>query len=76
MAEMAAAFEWDKVMRIDPLNLRGCEKDQLDEVFSMFTSVIVCASHQYNISHICFVAQPPTLLCVLNYKVNPLYIST
>lgn len=49
MAAMAAVFEWDKVMRIDPLNLHGCEKDQLDEVFSMFTLVIVHASHQYNI---------------------------
>lgn len=62
MAAMAAVFEWDKVMRIDPLNLHGCEKDQLDEVFSMFTLVIVHASHQYSISNICSVAQPPTLL--------------
>ncbi|XP_076589772.1 centrosomal protein of 290 kDa isoform X9 [Chaetodon auriga] len=38
MAKMPAALEWAKVMRIDPVSLRDCEKDQLDEVFDMFIS--------------------------------------
>ncbi|XP_059192094.1 centrosomal protein of 290 kDa isoform X2 [Centropristis striata] len=37
MAKMrAAAFEWDKVARIDPESLLEWEKDQVDEVFGMF----------------------------------------
>ncbi|XP_041794545.1 centrosomal protein of 290 kDa isoform X2 [Chelmon rostratus] len=38
MAKMPAALEWDKVMRLDPVNLGDGEKDQLDEVFDMFIS--------------------------------------
>ncbi|XP_070829211.1 centrosomal protein of 290 kDa isoform X6 [Chaetodon trifascialis] len=38
MAKMPAGLEWAKVMRIDPVSLRDCEKDQLDEVFDMFIS--------------------------------------
>nr|XP_033491058.1 centrosomal protein of 290 kDa isoform X2 [Epinephelus lanceolatus] len=33
---MPAALDWDKVTRIDPASLLECEKDQVDEVFSMF----------------------------------------
>lgn len=47
MAKMPAALEWDKVMRLDPVNLGDGEKDQLDEVFDMFISVIAYTSHQY-----------------------------
>lgn len=36
-----AAFEWDKVMGIDPVSLRGWKKDQLDDVFNTFVLVIV-----------------------------------
>ncbi|TKS73903.1 Centrosomal protein of 290 kDa [Collichthys lucidus] len=35
---MSAAFEWDKAMEIDPMNLRNCAKDQIDDVFSMLIS--------------------------------------
>lgn len=47
MAKMPAAFEWDKVMGIDPSSLRECEKDQVEEVFGMFVLVNVHTSHQY-----------------------------
>ncbi|XP_049928433.1 centrosomal protein of 290 kDa isoform X1 [Epinephelus moara] len=33
---MPAALDWDKVTRIDPASLLEYEKDQVDEVFSMF----------------------------------------
>ncbi|KAI3371006.1 hypothetical protein L3Q82_023650 [Scortum barcoo] len=33
---MPAAFEWDKVMGIDPASLLESEKDQVEEVFAMF----------------------------------------
>lgn len=36
-----AAFEWDKVMGIDPVSLRDWKKDQLDDVFNTFVLVIV-----------------------------------
>lgn len=49
MAEMPAAFEWEKAMRIDPLNLQEYEKDQLDELISMFLLVTVHTSHHYNV---------------------------
>lgn len=32
---MPAVLEWDKVMRINPVSLHNCEKDQVDEVFGM-----------------------------------------
>ncbi|KAE8296722.1 Centrosomal protein of 290 kDa [Larimichthys crocea] len=35
---MSAAFEWDKAMGIDPMNLRNCVKDQIDDVFNMLIS--------------------------------------
>ncbi|XP_035521325.1 centrosomal protein of 290 kDa isoform X2 [Morone saxatilis] len=38
MAKMPAALEWDKVMKINPVSLQDCEKDQLDELFGMFIS--------------------------------------
>lgn len=49
MAEMPAAFEWEKAMRIDPLNLQEYEKDQLDEIISMFLLVIVRNSHHHHV---------------------------
>lgn len=39
--QIPVAFEWDEVMKIDPLSLHGCEKDKLGDVFSMFSLVIV-----------------------------------
>lgn len=39
MAKMPAAFEWEEIMRIDPLNLQEYEKDHLDEIIGMFLSV-------------------------------------
>lgn len=60
---MSAAFDWDKVMRLDPLNLHDCEKDQLDEVFNTFILVIVLTSQQNEIaSQIFSVASPPSPL--------------
>lgn len=56
MAEIPAAFEWDKVMKIDPVNLHGCEKDQLDEVFSMFILVNVHTAHRYKLHHKCLLS--------------------
>ncbi|XP_051237126.1 centrosomal protein of 290 kDa isoform X2 [Dicentrarchus labrax] len=38
MAKMPAALEWDKVMKINPVSLQDCEKDQLDELVGMFIS--------------------------------------
>ncbi|XP_034541944.1 centrosomal protein of 290 kDa isoform X2 [Notolabrus celidotus] len=38
MAKMPAAVEWDKVMRLNPGNLRNIDEDQLNEVFDMFIS--------------------------------------
>lgn len=35
-----AAFEWDKVMGIDPFSLRNWKKDQLDDVFNTLVWVI------------------------------------
>lgn len=46
MDNMPAAFQWDKVTRIDPVSLSGSDKDHVDEVFSMLTLVIVHTSHQ------------------------------
>lgn len=60
MAEMPAAFEWEKAMGIDPLNLQEYEKDQLDEIISMFLLVIVHTSHHHhvipaaNLNFLCF----------------------
>lgn len=42
-ADPPAAFEWDKVMGIDPFSLRDWKKDQLDDVFN--TVVLVNAFH-------------------------------
>ncbi|XP_045893329.1 centrosomal protein of 290 kDa isoform X2 [Micropterus dolomieu] len=36
MAKMPTALEWDKMTKIDPASLYDCEKEQVDEVFSMF----------------------------------------
>lgn len=41
MAEPLAAFEWDKVMGIDPFSLQDWKKDRLDDVFN--TVVLVTA---------------------------------
>lgn len=49
MAEMPAAFEWEKAVRIDPLNLQDYEKDQLDELISMFLLVTVHTSHHHHV---------------------------
>ncbi|XP_074532941.1 centrosomal protein of 290 kDa [Halichoeres trimaculatus] len=38
MAKMPAAFEWDKVMRLDPASLPNSDEEQLNEVFDMFIS--------------------------------------
>lgn len=39
---MAAAFEWDKVVRINPATLEEeCEEDYLKKVFNMLVLVIV-----------------------------------
>lgn len=46
---MSAAFEWDKAMGIDPMNLRNCVKDQIDDVFNMLISVIVHTSHMFQL---------------------------
>nr|XP_046251134.1 centrosomal protein of 290 kDa isoform X2 [Scatophagus argus] len=37
MAKIPAAFEWETVMRIDPASLHTCEKEEVDEILSMFT---------------------------------------
>lgn len=52
---MPAAFEWDKVMGLDPASLRECEKDQVEEVFGMFALVNV---HTITPQIVCSVAQP------------------
>lgn len=51
MAEMPAAFEWEEVVRIDPLNLQEYEKDHLDEIIGMFLSVTVHSSHHLAVSN-------------------------
>lgn len=38
---MPAALEWDKVRRIDAATLHECEKEKVDEVFTMLALVIV-----------------------------------
>lgn len=40
-----AAFDWDKVLGIDPSGLRKWNKDQLDEVFNAFVLVIAHPTH-------------------------------
>lgn len=42
---MPAALEWDKVMGIDPVTIQEREKEQVDDIFDMFTSVILPKSH-------------------------------
>lgn len=71
MAEIPAAFEWEKAMRIDPLNLQEYEKDLLDELISMFLLVIVHISHHHhhaipaaNLNFLCFCT-----VCKLSRKV-------
>lgn len=58
MAEMPAAFEWETVMRIDPLNLQEYEKDYLDEIIGMFLSVTAQLSSPRNVI-ITFLCTPP-----------------
>lgn len=58
MAEPPAAFEWDKVMGIDPFSLQGWKKHQLDDVFKTVVLVTLHFSyhklHQYVLSFKCF----------------------
>lgn len=46
MAETPAAFEWDKVLGIDPFSLRDWKKDQLDDVFNTVVLVTVHSLYQ------------------------------
>lgn len=45
MAGPPAAFEWDKVMRIDPFSLQDWKKEQLDDVFKAVVLVTVHSSY-------------------------------
>lgn len=49
MAGAPAAFEWDKVMGIDPFSLQDWKKDQLDDVFN--TVVLVSVHSLYHKLH-------------------------
>lgn len=54
MAEPPAAFEWDKVMGIDPFSLQDWKKDQLDDVFN--TVVLVTVHCLYHKLHNCMLS--------------------
>lgn len=53
-----AAFEWDKVLGVDPFILRDCKKDRLDDVFNTVVLVTVHSLyqklHEYVLSFKCF----------------------